>query len=245
LSERTLPDRLISDDDVAEPGTGLGPTRTILAGNTVQLEPLDPDVHAAELFVASHDSDEARQLWTHLPYGPFVDIEAFTSWLGDRASAADPLFFAVRDQISGRAGGMASFLAIERQHRSVEIGHIWFGPSLQNTTQSTEALYLMMAHTFDDLRYRRLEWKCDAMNAGSRRAALRLGFGFEGIFYQHRIVNARNRDTAWYSLLDYEWPSIKPNFERWLSPHNFDGQGKPRQSLSELNAAVRASSAAT
>ncbi|MBV9279026.1 MAG: GNAT family N-acetyltransferase [Chloroflexi bacterium] len=213
--------------------------RTPIGGATVRLEPLDPELHAADLYAASHGDERALRVWTYLPYGPFPDLTAFTSWLRDRAASADPLFFAVRDCIADRAGGMVSFLATEPEHRTIEMGHIWFGPALQNTRQSTEALYLMMAHTFERLRYRRLEWKCNALNEDSRRAALRLGFEFEGIFYQHRIVKGRNRDTAWYSLLDGEWPPISASFQTWLSPENFDEGSRPRQSLRDLTAAVR------
>jgi RimJ/RimL family protein N-acetyltransferase len=210
----------------------------------VRLEPLDPAIHAAELYAASHPSaetrtEQVRNLWTYMPYGPFPDLAAFTAWLGTQAASADPLFFAVRDLATGQASGMVSYQAIQPEHRSIEIAHIWFGPALQNTRQSTEALYLLMAHSFDELRYRRLEWKCDALNRSSRQAALRLGFAFEGIFYQHRIVKGRNRDTAWFSLLDYEWPRISANFRTWLAPDNFDENGRQRQSLSVLNRALR------
>lgn len=216
------------------------PARVPLEGMTVRLEPLDPDRHAADLYAVSHGDETARRVWTYLSYGPFTDLDEFTAWLRDRAASVDPLFFAVRNRQTGVASGMASYLNIHPEHGSIEIGHIWFGPVLQNTVQSTEALYLLMAHVFDDLHYRRLEWKCDALNEDSRRAALRLGFAFEGIFYRHWIIKGRNRDTAWFSLLEEEWPVIKANFQTWLAPANFDEHGRPRLSLRALNAAVRA-----
>jgi RimJ/RimL family protein N-acetyltransferase len=238
---QTFDERRPSGGKVADPNPGKPPARAPLEGRTARLEPLNPATHAADLYSASHHPEEisARDVWTYMPYGPFPDLESFIAWLADRAASVDPLFFAVRDLISDRTRGMVSFLAIQPEHRSLEIGHIWFGPALQNTRQSTEALYLMMRHTFDDLRYRRLEWKCDALNQASRSAALRLGFAFEGIFYQHRIVKGRNRDTAWFSLLDYEWPRVSANFQSWLDASNFDQNGKQRQSLGALNRALR------
>ncbi len=149
------------------------------------------------------------------------------------------MFFAVRDEGSGRAGGVASYLNIHPQPGTIEIGHIWFGPALQRTPAATEALYLLLHHAFDDLGYRRLEWKCNALNAASRRAAVRLGFAFEGTFYQHQIVKGRNRDTTWFSILDGEWPPIRANFEAWLAPENFDEAGGQRASLGDLNRALR------
>jgi len=146
---------------------------------------------------------------------------------------------AVRDLATQRAGGMVSYLNIEPKASSIELGHIWFGPAMQNTAAATEALFLLLRHALDDLGYRRVEWKCDALNAASRRAAVRLGFAFEGIFYQHRVVKGRNRDTAWFALLDGEWPSIRANFETWLAPDNFDAAGRQRRSLGALNRATR------
>ncbi len=207
-------------------------------GRYARLEPLEPASHADELYEASHGDEEGRRLWTYLPYGPFSDRAVFRAWLEEQAASSDPLFFAVRDVRSGRAGGMASFLNIRPQHRSIEIGHIWFGSSLQRTRTATEALFLLLSHALDDLGYRRMEWKCNALNESSRRAAVRLGFVFEGVFYQHLIVKGRNRDTAWYSILDHEWPTIRADFEAWLAPENFDGDGRQIRSLGEMNRAV-------
>lgn len=211
---------------------GRRPPRSDLLGASVQLEPVEPARHGAELFAAATEDEQAGPgIWTYLPYGPFEDVAAFTGWLQDRAASDDPLFFAVRDKASGRPAGMASYLNIHPEHRSIEIGHIWFAPFLQRSRQSTEALYIMIRHAFDELAARRVEWKCNALNEASRRAALRLGFTFEGIFYQHMITKGRNRDTAWFSILDHEWPALQSGFERWLDPENFDAAGRQKQAL--------------
>ena len=213
--------------------------REPLLGRYSAVEPLDPDRHGSELFAASRDGEGAERIWDYLPYGPFASEAAFQEWLVERAASDDPLFFALRDLQTGRASGMASYLNIHPANGSIEIGHIWFGTRLQKTPAATEALYLMMDHSLDALHYRRLEWKCNALNAGSRRAAVRLGFAFEGIFYQHLIVKGCNRDTAWFAILDREWPPLRANFDTWLAPTNFDSAGKQRASLSTLNIAVR------
>jgi RimJ/RimL family protein N-acetyltransferase len=196
-------------------------------------------VHAEALFKASHGSEEAERVWDYLAYGPFSSQAAFAQWVRGCTSTADPLFFAVTDQSVGAPAGLASFLNIHPQAGSIEIGHIWFGPALQNTVAATEALFLMMRHALDELGYCRLEWKCNALNAASRSATRRLGFAFEGIFYNHTIVKGRNRDTAWYSILDDEWPAIRESFQAWLSPDNFDDAGQQRRSLGDLNDPLR------
>ena len=200
---------------------------------------LDPERHAASLFTSAHVPG-AEGLWQHLPYGPFAGQTEFTKWLEQRAASADPLFFAVIDLESMRALGMASFLRIEPEHGVIEIGHIWFAPELQRTRKATEAIFLLAKTAFDDLGYRRLEWKCDSLNLPSRRAADRIGFAFEGIFRQHMIVKGRNRDTAWYSITDGEWPSRRAAFETWLAPENFDETGSQRRSLSNIRSALEA-----
>jgi RimJ/RimL family protein N-acetyltransferase len=215
------------------------PARTALDGDLVSLEVLDPDRHAESLFTSSH-AVGSEALWQHLPYGPFTSQAEFTHWLRERAAAADPLFFAVVDQKSMRALGMASYLRIVPEHGVIEIGHIWFAPAMQRTRQATAAIFLLARHAFDDLGYRRLEWKCDSHNEPSRRAADRFGFTFEGIFRQHQVVKDRNRDTAWFSMTDGEWPLRRAAFEAWLDPKNFDGAGSQLRTL----AAVRASIAA-
>src|SRR4029453_7310933 len=171
---------------------------------------------------------------TYLAYGPFADQCAFERWLAERAASIDPLFFAVIDRQSGQASGIASYLNIVPAMGRIEIGHIWFARPLQKTRGATEAIFLMMRHVFDDLGYRRLEWKCNALNEASMRAARRFGFPYEGTFRQHMVVKGRNRDTAWFSLLDREWPSVHEAFERWLAPDNFDRAGRQRTALSGL-----------
>jgi RimJ/RimL family protein N-acetyltransferase len=213
------------------------PGRIALNGVLVRLEALDPDRHAESLFTSSH-AEGAGELWKHLPYGPFASQTDFTAWLGQRAASSDPLFYAVVDLESMRALGMASFLRIESTHGVIEVGHIWFAPELQRTRQATEAIYLLAKHAFDDLGYRRLEWKCDSLNEPSRRAADRFGFTYEGVFRQHMVVKGRNRDTAWFSMTDGEWPLRRAAFEAWLSPDNFDEKGRQRKSLAALRVSL-------
>jgi len=213
------------------------PFRAPIEGTWAGLEPVDPGLHAAALYACSHRTpEEAEALWRYMPYGPFADEKAFATWLGDCASAADPLFYAIVDHDDGAVVGMASFLNIFPKNGSIEIGHIWFAPTVQRSRLTTEALYLMMRHAMDDLGYRRLEWKCNALNGPSRTAARRLGFRFEGIFYKHLVVKGRNRDTAWYSILDDEWPLVRERFEAWFAPDNFDAGGRQKRSLSAMNA---------
>ena len=210
-------------------------------GRYARVEPLDPEAHTAALFTASHGDPDRERIWDYLPYGPFGSEGEFRAHLNAQAAGEDPLFFAIRPRASDRVEGVASLMSIEPDHRSIEIGHIWLGPDLQRTPAATEALYLLIAHAMDDLGYRRMEWKCNAANAGSRAAACRLGFIHEGVFYQHRIVKGANRDTAWFSILDHEWPALRANFETWLDPANFDDEGQQRRSLGDLNRALTAS----
>jgi RimJ/RimL family protein N-acetyltransferase len=209
------------------------PQRTVMAGRTVTLVPLDPVAHAESLFAKTH-GPEKEQLWQYMGDGPFPDRAAFDESLRRKAAAEDPLFYAILDNAGGDALGYASYLRIEPAHRCIEVGNIVYTPQLQRTTGATEAMYLMARYVFEELGYRRYEWKCNALNAPSRRAALRFGFTFEGIFRQHMIVKGRNRDTAWFAMLDSEWPARKASFERWLSPENFDGAGRQKVSLSSL-----------
>jgi RimJ/RimL family protein N-acetyltransferase len=205
-----------------------------LAGGEVRLEPVDAGAHAASLYRRSHGRPADAALWTYLAYGPFADQGAFAAWLDERAGSQDPLFFAIVDLASGEAAGMASYLNIAPANGAVEIGHIWFAPSLQKSRAASEAIYLLARHVFDELGYRRLEWKCDALNAPSIRAARRFGFSYEGTFRQHMVVKGRNRDTAWFALLDRDWPLRRAAFERWLAPENFDEGGRQRVALSAL-----------
>jgi RimJ/RimL family protein N-acetyltransferase len=215
------------------------PDRAPLTGATVRLEALDPERHGRPLFAASHGDGVGERLFRHLPYGPFAGFDEFKAWLDERAASTDPLFFAIVDIETNRALGMASYLRMVPEHGVIEIGHIWFSPALQRTRQATEAIYLMSRHAFDDLGYRRLEWKCDALNDASRRAAVRFGFTYEGVFRQHLVVKGRNRDSAWYSMLDGEWPLIRAAFQSWLAPENFASDGVQRRSLGEIRAANR------
>jgi RimJ/RimL family protein N-acetyltransferase len=208
------------------------PAAETIQGRLVRLEPVDPDRHAADLHVAARAGDP--ELWTYLGYGPFADEAAMREHLAAQAGSRDPLFLAVVDEATGRARGVVSYLRMEPEHGVIEIGHIWFGGELQRTAQATETVYLLARHAFEELGNRRLEWKCDAANARSRRAAARFGFTFEGIFRQHMIVKGRNRDTAWFSMLDGEWPAARAAFEAWLDPANFDADGRQRRSLAQL-----------
>lgn len=208
------------------------PQRSNLAGRYCRLEPLSPDAHSRQLFDA-YGLDKTGANWTYLPYGPFTDSVQFHAWLVEQAQKPDPLFFSVIDAKSGSAVGVATFMRIAASMGSMEIGHIHFSPRLQGTPASTEALYLMIKHIFN-LGYRRCEWKCDALNQASCNSALRLGFTFEGIFRQAGVVKGRNRDTAWYSILDSEWPTLDHAFQKWLAAGNFSSDGSQKQRLSEL-----------
>lgn len=210
------------------------PPRTEMSGHYCRLEMLDVDVHSEDLFHAfAKDTDHAN--WTYLPYGPFPDLESFQQWVQQQITGDDPLFHAVIDKASNRAVGIATYLRIEPAVGVIETGHIHFSPLMQRTPLSTEAMYLMMRRVFDELGYRRYEWKCDALNVPSCAAAKRLGFQFEGIFRQATMYKGRNRDTAWFSVIDSEWPAIKAEFERWLDPKNFDSDTKQQSRLVTRN----------
>lgn len=206
------------------------PPRAPLEGRWCRVEPLSAAVHGADLWNAYAEDAEGR-VWTYLANGPFRSDAEFAAFIASREPATDPLFFAIVDAATGRAGGMASYLRIEPAHGSIEVGHLAFSPRLQRTRAATEAMYLMMRQAFE-LGYRRYEWKCDALNAPSRRAAERLGFLYEGTFRQATVYKGRNRDTAWYSVIDAEWPARAAAFEAWLDPANFDAAGRQRQPLS-------------
>ena len=213
------------------------PTRSTMTGRLCRVEPLDPAVHGADLFEA-FSADRENRIWTYLPYGPFANQESFQSWATEFCLGEDPFFHAVVDRESGKALGVASYLRITPAVGVIEVGHINFSPALQKTPKATEAMFLMMSRVFDELGYRRYEWKCNALNAGSCAAAERLGFTFEGIFRQATIAKGRNRDTAWYSILDKEWPCAKAAFQAWLAPENFDGEGRQVRSLAEIRGAI-------
>jgi RimJ/RimL family protein N-acetyltransferase len=221
------------------------PGPVTLRGRYVTLEPLDPDRHVAALWEAVRGHDE---LWTWLAKGPFRSCEALAEHIAKWREANDAILLAIlpreegpavagqpRDMApEGQARGWASFMRIEPEHGVIEVGNILLSPALQKTRAATEAMYLMASHVFDHLGYRRYEWKCNALNEPSRRAAQRLGFTFEGIFRQHMVIKGRNRDTAWYAMLDREWPARKHAFETWLSPSNFDEHGRQLSSLQKL-----------
>jgi RimJ/RimL family protein N-acetyltransferase len=213
------------------------PPREPLAGRLCRLEPLEPARHAADLFRAYALDPDARH-WTYLPYGPFADEAALRGWMEAACRGDDPLFFAVVDGTSGRAVGVASWLRIDPPNGSIEVGHLRFSSLLQRRPAATEAMYLMMGRAFA-LGYRRYEWKCDALNAPSRAAALRLGFAFEGVFRQATVMKGRNRDTAWFAVTDRDWPALDGAFRRWLEPANFDAEGRQRVRLSAMTAALR------
>ena len=205
------------------------PGRVPMEGRYGRLEPLEAERHSAELFSAfAHDAEGVD--WIYLPYGPFDEQSALRSWLREMSKTEDPLFFTILDA-GGRAVGLASYLRIDPSVGSIEVGHIHYSPLLQRTRAATEAMYLMARRVFDELGYRRYEWKCDALNEASRRAAERLGFTYEGTFRKHRIYKGRNRDTAWYSITDSEWPPIRAAMEAWLDTSNFDESGEQRRSL--------------
>lgn len=203
------------------------PTTTLLEGRFIRLERLDPARHGDELFNALEGPGADPKLWDFLPYGPFPERHVFNDWLNNHAANSDPYFFSIIDRASGQVQGMLSLMSIVPAHGRIEIGHVTFGAPMQRSPKSTEAVYLLAKHSFD-LGYRRLEWKCNNGNARSKYAAERLGFSFEGVFRQHMVVKGQNRDTAWYSILDGEWPAIAAGFEQWLSDENQtpDGQVK-------------------
>jgi RimJ/RimL family protein N-acetyltransferase len=210
------------------------PVPVTLRGRYVILEPLDAGRHAAALWQAVKGHDD---LWTWLPDGPYASEAAFTQAIQEKQAAAGAVFLAIMPAATGTAAGYASYMRMDPAQGVVEVGNILLAPQLQRTTAATEAMLLMAGHVFDQLGYRRYEWKCNAENLPSRRAALRLGFTFEGIFRQHMVVKGLNRDTAWFSMLDREWPARKRAFEAWLDPANFDKEGRQRQRLTAIAAA--------
>ena len=207
------------------------PSPVTLEGRYGRIERLAQH-HDAALWNAVKGHDH---IWTYMSYGPLADFAAFSKWLAGRVKLDDPYSYAILDR-SGQAVGIATLMEIRPAMRVVEVGNILYSPSLQRTPLGTEAQFLLARYAFETLGYRRYEWKCNALNAPSCRAAFRYGFVFEGILRQHMIVKGRSRDTAYFSMLDSEWPTRKAAFERWLAPENFDAQRRQRTSLSELNA---------
>ena len=209
------------------------PPRSAMAGRYCRVEPVDPARHAADLHAAYLLDTEGRN-WTYLPYGPFPDFAEFRDWLERESVGDDPLRHAIVERKTGRAVGVASYMRIDPAAGVIEVGGINYAPPLQRTPAATEAMHLMMRRVFDELGYRRYEWKCDSLNAPSRAAALRLGFRYEGTFRQATVYKGRNRDTCWFSILDPEWPALKRAFEQWLDLDNFDASGRQRRALSRF-----------
>ena len=209
------------------------PPLTPMEGHFCTVELVNPARHAADLH-AAYLLDEKGRNWTYLPYGPFARFDEYRDWLERDSRGDDPLRHAIIERRSGRAVGVASLMRIDPAAGVIEVGGINYAPPLQRTPAATEAMYLLMRRVFDELGYRRYEWKCDSLNAPSRASALRLGFRYEGLFRQATVYKGRNRDTCWFSILDTEWPALKAAFERWIDPGNFDATGKQRLSLSSL-----------
>ncbi|MBN9275126.1 MAG: GNAT family N-acetyltransferase [Mesorhizobium sp.] len=211
------------------------PERKVMEGRYVKLEPLDAEKHGDGLYAASSVADaDARFAW--LPDHAPQSRAAFQPWLEKAAASPDPLFFAVIDKQSGKVAGRQTLMRIDAANGVIEIGNIYWGPLVSRKPAATEAQYLFAAYAFDELGYRRYEWKCNNANAPSKRAAERFGFKFEGIFRQHLVVKGENRDTAWYSIIDKEWPALKQAYQAWLDPANFDAEGRQKKRLEELRA---------
>jgi RimJ/RimL family protein N-acetyltransferase len=210
------------------------PARVSLRGTHILVRPVNAASDAEPLFSVSHPPDGDPAIWTYLPDGPYESPEHLRQALAWAEASEDALYFTLARLADERPAGLAAYLRITPELGVIEIGHIWFGASLQRTTAATEAIYLLMRHAFDELGYRRVEWKCNALNAASRCAAERFGFTFEGIFRKHQVVKGRNRDTAWYAIIDEQWPAVRSGFQAWLAPENMDGEGRQRRSLREL-----------
>ncbi|MDH3714368.1 MAG: GNAT family N-acetyltransferase [Gammaproteobacteria bacterium] len=232
-------------DDIMENGLLIGfplevwtpparPPNEPMQGRYCRVERLHIDTHAADLF-AANSLDTRHINWIYLPYGPFATLPDYCAWIESVCLSDDPLFHSIVDLATGRAVGVASYLNINLQNGTIEVGHINYSPALQNTRAATEAMYLMMKRAFE-LGYRRYEWKCNALNRKSRDAAQRLGFSYEGVFRQHMVTKSRNRDSAWYAAIDSEWPALQAAFETWLAPENFAADRQQREALSRLTA---------
>ena len=208
------------------------PINILLEGNYVKIEALNAEKHVDDLYCANSLDKECIN-WTYLPYGPFLDIKKYFKWLKIQEKSKDPIFYTILRKSDNKSVGIASYLRIKPNYGSIEVGHINYSPLLQCTTEGTEAMYLMMKWVFEN-GYRRYEWKCNALNLKSRNAAQRLGFSYEGVFIQMMIVNNRNRDTAWFSVIDREWKDLDDCFQQFLSKNNFYKNGKQRISLSSL-----------
>ncbi len=220
----------VNGGEPVDPRPAKRPVPVVLAGRYVRVEPLDPVRHADALWAGLGGTGNDA-LWHYMHAGPFPERTGFEADLRARAVTDDPLCFAIVGSASSRAEGIASYMRVDTANRVIEVGSIVYSPGLQRSRGATEAMYLMARHAFEDLGYRRYEWKCNTLNEASRRAAVRLGFTFEGVFRQHMIVKGRSRDTAWYSMLDAEWAGRREEFERWLAPANFDADGRQKRRL--------------
>ncbi|MBV8889510.1 MAG: GNAT family N-acetyltransferase [Alphaproteobacteria bacterium] len=209
------------------------PPRAAMAGHFCTVEPLEPDRHAAELFDANAEDRDGRN-WTYYPYGPFAKLAEYRNWMDGVLRDGTRLFHAIRENASGKAVGVAAYINAQPAVGVVEIGSLVFSPRLQRRPAATEAMYLMMRRVFDELGYRRYEWKCDSHNGPSRAAAARLGFQYEGLFRQATITRGHNRDTTWFSVIDRDWPALRSAFAAWLDPANFDPEGRQRRALSSF-----------
>jgi RimJ/RimL family protein N-acetyltransferase len=215
------------------------PAREPMTGRYCRLEPVDVARHVEDLYDAYSSAADARD-WTYLAVGPFESLDAYRAHLTRMAASPDPLHYAVIDLASGKAVGTLSLMRIDRANGVIEVGHVTYSPRLKRTRIATDAMFLLMTHVFDQWGYRRFEWKCDSLNAPSRAAALRYGFTFEGIFRQAIVYHERNRDTAWFSVIDSEWPALRTSYARWLDAANFDAEGQQREKLVDLIARERA-----
>ena len=229
----------MTDDLLGMPVPGFiapaAPDGAVMEGQYVRLERMDPDTHAGDLHRAYSGHD---RLWDYMPYGPFPSAAGYHRWAKETACGEDPLFYVLRDKATGHCGGVASYLRITPAAGSIEVGHICLAPEIARGRVWTEAMFLMMDWAFR-AGYRRYEWKCNALNMPSRGAAQRLGFSYEGIFRQAAVVKGRNRDTAWFAMIDSEWPALAEAYGAWLSPRNFDASGRQRERLSDLTRLVR------
>ena len=232
LLEKPYP-RPLSGAKVDQLPPALVPSRAPLQGKYVELVAQEAALHADDLYEAGHGSDEALRIWDYLPEGPWANRTDYHTKIRQQSAALDRVYYAIRPLRSAHFCGQSSFMDIDAAAGVIEIGYIWFGLELQRTPAATEALYLMIRHAMDDLGYRRMQWRCNSLNEKSRRAARRLGFRFEGVFYNHMIFKNKNRDTAWYSILDDEWPEVRQILEAWLDELNFDHDGTAKTSLYE------------
>ncbi len=217
---------------IETPSASDGPLNAPMDGTYCRLEPLRADAHAASLFEAYAEAEDDGD-WTYLPYGPFTVEADFREFVTSVQGRPDPMFFAIIDDRTGLPAGVASYLRVDNRNASIEVGHIHLSRRLQRTPAATEAMYLMMERAFRS-GYRRYEWKCDDLNGPSRAAAKRLGFSYEGIFRQATHYKGRNRDTAWFAVIDSEWPARQAEFQRWLRSENFDAAGNQKSSLSHI-----------